>query len=330
MDHFAKSSNNMFSVSGLNRAHNRRKRPDWLRERFDDPDSVFVPVWLSKVLISNGNEPRPVLLKRNEVESNLLNGEEVFFLGEENGQGFFAVEVKTIDDVPPPDLASHGIFRDLRAAAPLLSLKDSSLLAYAKVLVYWHGRNRFCSVCGSPSRSGEGGHVRICSSLECLAPHFPRTDPAIIMLIHCGNRCLLGRQPIWPERRYSVLAGFVEPGESAEAAVIREAFEEAGVRVNNIYYHSSQPWPFPSSLMLGFTAEAEDEQINLGDKELVDARWFSPVELKEAVENGSVLLPPPISVAFHLLADWFNGQTSISLSELAVGSLIVNRRESKG
>jgi len=317
MDNFAKSCSHMFSVPLLNRAHNRRKRPEWLRERLDDPESFFVPVWQSRVLVSDDPAPRAVYVNRRDIEPALVKDEEVLFLGEENDRGYFAVEVRDGDSASPAPLARFGRFRDLRAVGPLLSRKDGAILAYAKTLTFWHGRNHFCGVCGSPTINREGGHFRQCSNDSCDAVHFPRTDPAIIVLIHRGDQCLLARQPGWPDRMYSVLAGFVEPGESAEAAVMREAFEEAGVHVKEIYYQSSQPWPFPCSLMLAFTAEAEDTRIRLRDRELEDARWFSADDLRREVEVGTVHLPSRISVAYHLLEDWFNGVSSTPLGDLA-------------
>lgn len=317
MDNFAKSSRNMFVAQVLNRAHNRRKDDGWLLKRMNDPDSLFLPVWQSKVLVTEADRPRPVMLKRAHV-ADVLAGGEAFFLGEEDGLGFFAIGLGTPGDKEPPaEFASLGKFRDLRGIGPLLSRQDGALLAYAKIMADWHSRNHYCSVCGSPTRSGEGGHFRLCSDIDCGAMHFPRTDPAIIVLIRLGDRCLLGRQAMWPERRYSVIAGFVEAGESAEAAVIREAYEEVGVRVKEIYYHSSQPWPFPCSLMLGFTAEAQDGQICLGDRELEDARWFTRGEVREGLECGALLLPPKVSIAYQLVEDWFDAESDIRLCDLA-------------
>lgn len=152
---------------------------------------------------------------------------------------------------------------------------------------------------------------------------FPRTDPAIIVLIWSGEKCLLGRQPSWPKLMHSVIAGFVEPGESAEWAVVREAYEEVGVRVKNIFYHSSQPWPFPCSLMLGFTAEAEGEAVRLGDKELEDARWFSRGEVQRAVEGGTLRLPSTVSIAYHLIEDWFDSAGGTRMRDLATGSRVI-------
>jgi NAD+ diphosphatase len=236
-------------------------------------------------------------------------------LGREGESVWFAADLPP--GVPPPEIvASVGEFRELRDLAPLLSAEEGALLCQARGLAHWHRKHRFCGVCGSPTRSAEAGHVRVCTEESCGESHFPRTDPAIIVLVTDGDRCLLGRQAVWPEGRYSTVAGFVEPGESLEEAVAREVAEETGVLVGRVEYHSSQPWPFPASLMLGFTAEAESTAITLDD-ELVDARWFSRSELAEEVERGALRLPGPISIAYRLIEDWFDREGSVRLGSLA-------------
>jgi NAD+ diphosphatase len=173
-------------------------------------------------------------------------------------------------------------------------------------LVIWHDLQKFCGLCGSPSRAESGGNTRICVNSACAKTIFPRVDPAIIVLISTGPQCLLGRQAAWPESRYSTLAGFVEPGESLEDAVRREVREESNIEVHDIQYHSSQPWPFPSSLMLGFTAAATSTDIVLNDGELEDARWFSRKEL----QSGFPKLPYRLSIARRLVDDWLSREES--------------------
>jgi NAD+ diphosphatase len=294
----------MFGAGGLDRVHDRRKDAGWIAGRMSAPGALFVPVRQSRILIVDGGTPRPALLKLEQLDG-YAETDSTFFLGEQNGHSYFAVEV---NEKAPGAFADAGRFRDLRAVAPLLSGTDGALLAYAKTLVHWHGRNHFCGACGSRSEIRDGGQCRACLNPECGVVHFPRTDPAIIVIIRLGEKCLLARQTVWPERVYSVVAGFVEPGETAEGAVVREVFEEVGLRVKNIRYHSSQPWPFPCSLMLGFTAEAEDDRISLRDKELEDARWFGRRELREAVEKGAVKLSTPVSIAYRLIEDWFEAE----------------------
>jgi NAD+ diphosphatase len=167
----------------------------------------------------------------------------------------------------------------------------------------WHRTHTHCPRCGAPTESEQGGWQRRC--VQDGSTHFPRTDPAVIMLVHDGaDRCLLGRQPTWPEHRFSCLAGFVESGESAEGAVVREVAEEVGVTVTDVSYRSSQPWPFPCSLMLGYRARATDERITLPDGEIAEARWLTRQQLRDAMASGDVLLPPPVSIAHQLITEW--------------------------
>jgi NAD+ diphosphatase len=168
----------------------------------------------------------------------------------------------------------------------------------------WHRTHKFCARCGQPSQAVAAGHVRKCTA--CATEHFPRTDPAVIMLVvDPRDRALLGRQPSWPEKRFSTLAGFVEPGESLRQAVAREVAEEVGTRVADVTYIDSQPWPFPSSLMLGFHATAVDDRIEVDGNEIAEARWFSREELRAAVEAGDILLPGTISISRHLIELWY-------------------------
>jgi NAD+ diphosphatase len=190
--------------------------------------------------------------------------------------------------------------RGLREVGHLLGDRDAGLLVHAVGLANWHATHPCCPRCGAPTRSSKGGAVRVCEADG--TEHFPRTDPAMIVLVHDGgDRCLLGRQAVWPAGRYSTLAGFVEPGESAEQAVVREVLEETGVLVRDVTYSASQPWPFPASLMLGFTAVADADAVPVAtDGELEDARWFTRDELRD----GRSMLPTPVSIAYQLITDW--------------------------
>jgi len=195
-------------------------------------------------------------------------------------------------------------YEELRPLLPQVAEAQARLLTYARALLVWRARHRHCGVCGSATAPRSAGHVLQCTSPSCGAQVFPRLDPAIIVLVTHAQRALLGRQPSWPPGRYSTLAGFVEAGESLEEAVTREVREETGARVHSIRYFSSQPWPFPASLMLGFHAQAPVEPIQL-DGELEDARWFE----RSALRAGQVLLPPPHTIARRLLEAWFAGGT---------------------
>ncbi len=203
---------------------------------------------------------------------------------------------------PDPETGTRAI--GLRAAAATLPHADAGLAAHAAALVNWHRRHRHCSVCGAPTEIADGGIVRRCPS--CGTDHHPRTDPVVIMLVTDGDRVLLGRQPTWPRGRYSALAGFVEPGESLEEAVAREVREEAGVEVGPPEYVASQPWPFPSSLMLGFTAPWVSGEPRRIDEELEDVRWFSRADVAAAVEEreGPLGVPPRFAIARRLIEEW--------------------------
>jgi NAD+ diphosphatase len=236
------------------------------------------------------------------------------FLGHANGNDYFLVTVESAHAERIVD-ASGAALLDLRSAGGMFTAFDAGLFAYARGLAHWQTRTRFCSACGTPLRLEAGGHRAKCTNPQCGIEHFPRTDPAIIVIVGHGERCLLGRGPQWPERRFSTLAGFVEPGETLEDAVRREVFEEAGVRVGECDYHSSQPWPFPASIMLGFTAQAEEPTITLGS-ELAEARWFSVAELVDGLKARTLGLSSPLSVSYRLIEHWLRQTAGLELSEL--------------
>jgi NAD+ diphosphatase len=220
------------------------------------------------------------------------------FLGLDGEQRWFAIAAENLPELPPSTL-------DLRSAALRWPDLPASIFAQARALLFWQQRNRFCGVCGHPLTLTRGGFSAKCE--QCGSEHYPRTDPAIIVAVSDGERLLLGRQAGWPEKRWSVLAGFLEPGESLEQTVVREVMEEAGVRVHACSYVASQPWPFPSALMLGFRAEAEPQAVRIGE-ELEDARWFSVEQLLAQVADGELLLSPKISISRWLIEDWLARQ----------------------
>ena len=294
---------NFYAAGGLDRAGWRRKDPDWIAAQLNHPASRFVLVWRSQnlVLSGDGREPQAAFLARHEIE---VEGESVL-LGLVGEQAFFALDLSAVETPLAALRAAAPVeFTDLRRVGPLLARQEGALLAYARGIAYWHGRHRFCGVCGAPTRSEEGGHVRRCSDARCNTQHFPRTDPAVIMLVHDGDRCLLGRQRIWPTGMHSTLAGFVEPGESLEEAVAREVQEETAILVDEVRYHSSQPWPFPASIMLGFHARARSTRIEVDHAELEDARWYERAWLLAHQDDDNFRLPRRDSIARRLLEDW--------------------------
>jgi NAD+ diphosphatase len=226
-------------------------------------------------------------------------------LAPEDGAPVFALDTSAADE-PLAVLGCGGRFQELRALAPVLEAPQASMLAYARALMDWRRRARFCGVCGGATAAEQGGHVACCT--VCAAQIFPRTDPTVIMLVERRHpdgvpRVLLAHNARFPSRRvYSALAGFVEPGESLEEAVRRETMEETGVRLRSVRYHSSQPWPFPTNIMLGFIAEAASETITVDTHELLDARWFSRAELRGG--NAGIDLPPPFSIARRMIDHW--------------------------
>jgi NAD+ diphosphatase len=298
---------NVFAGPYLDRAAHLRKDRAFLERALADPESLVVPVWQSRSLLRRESRGWTAQCVPIAALSPLaVSATDVVLLGRFRGQVCFAADLG--GDSPPP-LLEPATFEDLRVTGGALPVDEAGLLAYARAMVLWRRRHRYCGACGARTRSSSGGHVMTCSGEQCAAEHFPRLDPAIIVLVTDGERALLGRQASWPAGRYSTIAGFVEPGESLEDAVAREVLEETGVTVLDAVYHSSQPWPFPSSLMIGFTAVAARDAVPKADEELEDARWFTRAE----IAAGSVGLPPPQSVSFRLIEDWYDSGTDLPL-----------------
>ena len=295
---------NFYAGGALDRAGPRRKDETWVAALLDHETSRFVALWRGQNLVhkADSDGPRAAFLDRAAVAA--LEREPVL-LGLLDERAYFAVDLSH-EPAPLAILAAASPleFTDLRRVGPLLPRQEGALLAYARGIAYWHERHRFCGVCGAPTLSAEGGHVRRCSNALCAISHFPRTDPAVIMLVHDGERCLLGRKPGWPTGMHSTLAGFVEPGESLEEAVAREVFEETGVRVDEVRYHSSQPWPFPASLMLGFHARARTLDIIPDGEEIEHAQWYERKFLLAHQDDDTLRLPRRDSIARRLVEDW--------------------------
>jgi NAD+ diphosphatase len=269
-----------FAGGALDRAADRRSDEAWLAAARNDPRARALVVGSTGVALA-GEAPDLVP----------LDGREGSFLGiAEGGAPLFVVTA-------PGDAELTG----LRDAAAILSQADAGLVAYASALAHWHETHRYCSVCGEATDVRDAGHSRRCPNGHV---HHPRTDPVVIMLVSDGGRLLLGRRPPWPPGRYSCLAGFVEPGESLEAAVAREVLEEAGVTVGAVEYRHSQPWPFPLSLMLGFEAAYASGEAHVADAELEDVAWFA----RDEILAGTPLLPPPFTIARRLIDGWLAGK----------------------
>lgn len=316
-DHYRLSLLNWFTDESVSRLSVERRDAAWIAERLADPGSAFLPVWRSRNLFRGSGMLQPVVLEPQRLPELPAGGEPPILLGVQAGRTYFAVEVSAADPEPARRFGGDAAFHDLRQVGHAIDRGMGALLAYARAMVYWHRHHRFCGDCGSATRSEEGGHVRVCLSAACGRYQYPRTDPAIIVLVSDGEACLLGRQRAWPRGRYSTIAGFVEPGESAEQAVVREVLEETAVSVRQVRYHSSQPWPFPGSLMLGFHATAERTPVRLHDGELEDARWLTREELAEAVTSGRMGLPTPVSIAWRLVEDWYDAGADAPLAGLA-------------
>jgi NAD+ diphosphatase len=297
-----------FSANPLDRASQRRREPAWISARLEDPTTRFLPLWKLNALVRQQSTPA-LAWARGEVRASMDTEVGPVLLGVREGIAHFAVDVSPLAE-PEQSLGVAGVakFQEPRAIAALLPAGEGGILAQARSLVDWHARHRFCSSCGAKTRSGEGGYLRACP--DCSAQHFPRTDPVVIMLVARGDRCLLGRQAAWPPRMFSALAGFVEPGETLEEAVRREVLEEAGIEVAGVRYHSSQPWPFPASLMIGCIAEAASDAIQIDPGELSEARWFSRQEIQKALAepgSGDLFVPPPMAIAHRLIRAFADG-----------------------
>jgi NAD+ diphosphatase len=299
-----------YADAGIDRAAERREDRRWIEQALRRTDTQLIAVWRSQSLLCIAEPERPCAVRL--CVDQRMDPDEVVFLGMEAEGALFAVDISD-QEGPALDLAPATSFFDLRRFGPLLNARDANLLAYARAMLNWHRNHRYCGRCGAATISDHGGHRRRCTNADCGQISFPRTDPAIIVLVeHAGEdggppRCLLGRSAHFPAGMYSTLAGFVEPGESLEQAVRREVFEEAGIELDSVEYLASQPWPFPGSLMLGFHATASSSQIRRNDGELEDARWFELDELGQFGEWGEtdrLCLPRRDSIARFLIDHW--------------------------
>ena len=298
-----------FTFNPVDRAALLRVDDEHVKALLIGGNARIVPVWNQKHLVS----PKPLAqtLSYEQVSRLVDQGSEpLIFLGLLNDEPWFALGLKNQDLTSEIDPACTYV--PLNDVVTRLPADEAAILAYARGMVIWHFNHMHCGRCGSPTLTSESGHSRVCSNAHCGYRSYPRTDPAVITLVSDGSRCLLGRQPQWPSGVYSTIAGFVEPGETLEETVRREVREETGIDVGNIRYIASQPWPFPSSIMLGFRADARTFEINCRDDELEDCRWFTREEIKTFSERNSsepgFKLPNRYSIARFLIEGWMREQ----------------------
>jgi NAD+ diphosphatase len=299
-----------FGGNPLDRAAERRRDAAWIGSLLDDPAARLLPMRELKPALRDGNgaglslDWQPVGRWRETIEAGAI----LIFLGlGEDGRPHFALDASA---APPANADDASM--DARSLAPLLPGPEAAILGEARSLIDWHQRHGFCAQCGAPTRIESAGWVRRCP--ECKASHYPRTDPVVIMLAVRGEYGLLGRGKRRPGNRFSCLAGFMEPGETLEEVVRRETHEESGIRIGRVKYLASQPWPFPSTLMMGFLAEALTEEIQVDPDELAEARWFHRDDIREMVARAAtgpddpsqVSLPQPLAIAHHICRRWSN------------------------
>ncbi|GAB3831183.1 NAD(+) diphosphatase [Pontibacter rugosus] len=307
---------NYFSHNPLNRYSEIRADEARLESLWHD-EKVRVLIVLNNLNLLTQNAKEAALLSGAEAAGLAQVASIKVYLGSEGEVPYFALGFAAEQEEELTSLLSAGYaLHDIRKVALHLSKEHGALLAYARGLVYWNLHHQYCENCASPTVSHEAGHVRYCTNEACKRHHIPRTDTAVIVLIAEGNACLLGRQQVWPTGMFAVVAGFLEPGETLEQAVAREAMEETGVSLQSVTYHSSQPWPFPGSIMVGFKAVAANRAIQVDNKELEDARWFTRDEIKEGLQHSTLLLPPQFSIAFELIRDWFDAEEGYKLQDL--------------
>ena len=298
---------NFYAGNPLDRIALRRDDTAYLQALLHDPDSLFLPVWRDQHLVQGESQFQIGMPSRRVLDRDVdaIDSHPWVLLGLLDGHAVFALDLGGLEDpqtLVPPGL---GRFEPLRPLAPLLPAHEAAILAQARGLLHWRRNHIFCGRCASATVPEQGGYRLVCPN--CGLQHFPRTDPVAIMLVHHQGRALLARGTRFPGRRlFSALAGFIEPGESAEDAVAREVFEEVGIRLSGITYHSSQPWPYPNSLMLGFIAEAEESTLTLDPNEIAEAFWLTPDEVRDAA-SLDIELPGPTAIAHSLLHAWLDG-----------------------
>ena len=306
---------NTFAGNPLNRDSERRGDEAFLAEKLADPESLAVALWNGKPLVEDildaDGKPKGVQIAylRADMAQDLAgSAEKLLYMGLWKDIAVFAVDIEGPADPAEGPLQGLGRFEELRGAAAAMPPADAGILATAKSMFEWRRRHRWCSACGQKTEVADGGWKRVCPA--CDAEHFPRTDPVAIMLAVHDGKCLLGRQAAWPPGMFSALAGFIEPGETIEEACARELEEEAGLKAVTVRYHSSQPWPWPSSLMIGMIADVDSDKAAPDQTELEEVRWFTKEEairlMKGEFEDG-LFAPPALAIAHQLIKAWAEG-----------------------
>jgi NAD+ diphosphatase len=298
---------NTFAGNPLDRASDRRGDAKWLAEQLASDESLGVAIWDGRPFVEPTKDGgMQIAYLPAKLVGELAGGQErLLFLGLWKDSAVFAVDLEGAAN--PADggpLAGLGKFEDLRAVALKLPATEAAIVATAKQMFEWRRKHPHCAVCGQASEAKDGGWKRQCPA--CEAEHFPRTDPVVIMLAYHGERCMLGRQERWPPGMFSALAGFLEPGESIEEACARELKEEAGLRTRKVRYHSTQPWPYPSSLMIGLLAEVEDDEGTPDQTEISEIRWFTRAEAKDLIAGklDGTFAPQRLAIAHQLIKAW--------------------------
>lgn len=301
-----------FAGNPLDRVSEKRTDAAWIDARWRDAASRVLPLRrLEPLLLDQLLDASPQLgLLPTEVANSLASeGATRIFLGLDGDTAVFALDVSNLSDEAGAELLkSRGHFVEARSAAQMVSLKEASIIAQAKAMIDWHRRHGFCPNCGSPTQLVDAGYRRLCAN--CNTEHFPRVDPVVIMLATHDDACLVGRGKQFPPGMFSALAGFVEPGETIEEAVRRELMEEASAVVSEVTYYATQPWPFPSSLMIGCFAKAENRDVKPDENELAEVRWLERRVARELIKGkpaAGVRVPPPIAIAHHLIKTWALG-----------------------
>ncbi|WP_242920279.1 NAD(+) diphosphatase [Pontibacter liquoris] len=305
---------NYFSHSPLDRRFELRTDAAGQDLLWLHPQARFILIHDNLHLLQQQENLQLVTLTRQQAEA--LEPLAKVFLGLQGEVPYFVLGFEQQAEEIAAYLQEPYLFMDLKEVALQLPPEDSAILAHARAMVHWNLRHLYCPDCGSLTQSMEAGHMRQCTNPACGRSHFPRTDTAVIMLISEGDACLLGRQAGWPKGRYATLAGFLEPGETLEQAVAREAMEETGVQLASITYHSSQPWPFPASIMVGFMATVSNRELKVNYAELEDARWFTRDEIAAGLQTGTFLLPPQVSISYQLIRSWYNAGPGYTLEQL--------------